>query len=153
MDLPEVDSNRVGVTGCSQGGALTVACAALEPRVKLAAPLYPFLSDYRRVWEMDQAKDAYLELKEYFRLFDPLHEHEEAVFEKLGYIDIQFLAARVQAQVLWGIGLADTICPPSSQFAAYNKITSSKDMAIFPDFGHEWIPGFQDRVFQFMMGL
>ena len=153
MDLPEVDPNRVGVTGCSQGGALTVACAALEPRVKLAAPLYPFLSDYKRVWEMDQAKDAYLELKEYFRLFDPLHEHEEEVFEKLGYIDIQFLAARVQARVLWGIGLADTICPPSSQFAVYNKISSSKDMAIFPDFGHEWIPGFQDQVFQFMMGL
>ncbi len=40
------------------GGALTIACAALEPRIKRAAPVFPFLCDYQRVWEMDQAKDA-----------------------------------------------------------------------------------------------
>ena len=153
MEMPDVDPQRVGVTGASQGGALTVACAALEPRIKRAAPLYPFLSDYKRVWEMDQTKDAYLELKDYFRLFDPVHAREDTIFEKLGYIDIQFLAARIQAEVLWGTGLADTICPPSSQFAVYNKISSSKTMVIYPDFGHEWIPGFQDQVFQFLMGL
>ena len=153
MEMPDVDPQRVGVTGASQGGALTVACAALEPRMKRAAPLYPFLSDYKRVWEMDQTKDAYLELKDYFRLFDPVHAREDTIFEKLGYIDIQFLAARIQAEVLWGTGLADTICPPSSQFAVYNKISSSKTMVIYPDFGHEWIPGFQDQVFQFLMGL
>ncbi len=153
MNMPEVDAQRVGATGASQGGALTVACAALEPRIKRAAPIYPFLSDYKRVWEMDQAKDAYLELKDYFRLFDPSHAREDIIFEKLGYIDIQFLAARIQANVLWGIGLSDTICPPSTQFAVYNKIASPKTMVTYPDFGHEWIPDFQDRVFQFLMGL
>ena len=139
--------------GGSQGGALTVACAALEPRIKRAAPVFPFLSDYRRVWEMDQAKDAYLELQEYFRHADPRHEHEEQVFETLGYIDIQFLAPRIQAEVMWGVGLMDTICPPSTQFAVYNKIVSPKTMAIYPDFGHEPLPGLNDEIFQFMMGL
>ncbi len=153
MEMPDVDADRVGATGGSQGGALTVACMALEPRIKRAAPLYPFLSDYKRVWEMDQAKDAYAELKEYFRLFDPRHEREEAIFEKLGYVDIQFLAPRIRAEVLWGIGLMDTICPPSSQFAAYNKITAPKQMAIYPDFGHEGLPGMADKIFQFMLGL
>jgi cephalosporin-C deacetylase len=153
MEMPDVDAQRVGATGSSQGGALTVACVALEPRIKRAAPIYPFLSDYKRVWEMDQAKEAYVELKDYFRLFDPAHAREDVIFEKLGYIDIQFLAERVQAKVLWGIGLADTVCPPSTQFAVYNKIASSKTMMIYPDFGHEWIPGIQDRIFQFLMGL
>ena len=111
MEMPDVDGNRVGVTGGSQGGALTIACAALEPRIKRAAPLFPFLSDYIRVWEMDQAKDAYKELQEYFRHSDPMHNREAKIFEKLGYIDIQFLAPRVQAEVLWGISLMDTICP------------------------------------------
>jgi cephalosporin-C deacetylase len=46
MEMPDVDANRVGAVGGSQGGALTIACAALEPRIKLVAPLYPFLSDY-----------------------------------------------------------------------------------------------------------
>jgi cephalosporin-C deacetylase len=153
MEMPDVDADQVGVTGGSQGGALTVACAALEPRIKRVAPQFPFLSDYMRVWEMDQAKDAYLELQEYFRHSDPMHKLEATVFEKLGYIDIQFLAHRVQAEVLWGIGLMDTICPPSTQFAVYNKLTSPKEMVIYPDFGHEPLPGWYDQAFQFLMGL
>jgi len=153
MEMAEVDENRIGVMGGSQGGALSIACAALEPRIKRAAPLFPFLSDYMRVWEMDQAKDAYKELQEYFRHSDPMHNLEATIFEKLGYIDIQFLAPRIQAEVLWGTGLMDTICPPSTQFAVYNKIVSPKRMAIYPDFGHEPLPGFQDQAFQFLMEL
>lgn len=153
MDMPDVDANRVGAIGGSQGGALTIACSALEPRIKRAAPTFPFLSDYRRVWEMDQAKDAYKELQEYFRHSDPTHKFRDTVFEKLGYIDIQFLAPRIQAEVVWGIGLMDTICPPSTQFAVYNKIISPKTMTVYPDFGHELLPGYNDQVFQFMRGL
>jgi cephalosporin-C deacetylase-like acetyl esterase len=108
---------------------------------------------YRRVWEMDQAKDAYQELRDYFRLFDPRHEREEAIFTKLGYIDCQFLAPRIRAEVLMGVGFMDTICPPSTQFAAYNKITSQKSLALYPDFGHEDLPGMPDTVFQFMRKL
>ena len=153
MEMNDVDANRVGATGSSQGGALTIACSALEPRIKRAAPVFPFLSDYKRVWEMDQAKDSYVELQEYFRHSDPTHKLEDRVFQKLGYIDIQFLASRIRAEVLWGIGLMDTICPPSTQFAVYNKIVSSKNMTIYPDFGHEPLPGLSDQVFQFMMGV
>jgi cephalosporin-C deacetylase len=153
MELPGVDAERVCATGGSQGGALTMACAALEPRIKRAAPVYAFLSDYKRVWEMDQARDAYSELQEYFRYFDPMHVREDTIFEKLGYIDIQHLASRIRADVLWGIGLMDTICPPSSQFAAYNKINSKKSMAIYPDYGHEMLTGFSDQCFQFLMDI
>jgi len=153
MEMPEVDPSRIGINGGSQGGALTIACAALEPRIKRAAALYPFLSDYMRVWEMDQTKDAYVELQEYFRHSDPTHKHESSIFESLGYIDIQFLASRIQAEVLWGIGLMDTICPPSTQFAVYNKITSPKKMVIYPDFGHEPLPGFYDQAYQFLLEM
>lgn len=153
MEMPDVDPSRVGATGGSQGGALTVACVALEPRVKRAAPIFPFLSDYRRVWNMDQAKDAYQELKDYFRLFDPCHEKEADIFEKLGYVDIQFLAPRIRAEVMWAMGLMDTVCPPSSQFAAYNKLTAPKSLVLYPDFGHEGLPGINDKIYQFMLGL
>lgn len=153
MEMPEVDPEKVGVLGGSQGGALSVACSALEPRIKKAAPMYPFLSDYKRVWSMDQGSSAYKELREFFRLFDPTHENEEKVFEKLGYIDIQNLAPRIKADILWGIGLMDITCPPSSQFAAYNKILSKKTMVIYPDYDHEILPGFMDKTFQFMMDL
>ncbi len=153
MEMPDVDPNRVGATGGSQGGALTVACIALEPRIKLAAPFYPFLSDYKRVWDMDQGEAAYIELREYFRFFDPTHEKEDKIFEALGYIDIQNLAPRIKTRILWTIGLMDTVCPPSSQFAVYNKIKSDKEMIFYPDYAHEPLPGLADKIFQFFLEL
>jgi cephalosporin-C deacetylase len=153
MGFPEVDANRVGATGGSQGGGLTLACAALEPRIRRAAPVFPFLCDYQRVWEMDLAVGAYEELKTFFRLFDPLHERETEIFTRLGYIDVQHLAHRIQAQTLMIVGLMDTICPPSTQFAAYNKITAPKRLLIYPDFGHEGLPGSGDHIFNFLADL
>ena len=150
MDFPEVDATRVAAMGGSQGGGLTLACASLEPRIAKAVPIFPFLCDYRRVWEMDLAVGAYEELKTYFKQFDPRHEREDEVFAKLGYIDCQHLTPRIRAEVLMAVGLMDTICPPSTQFAAYNKITSKKQTVIYPDFGHEGLPGFQDKAFQFI---
>lgn len=150
MGFAEVDATRVGCHGASQGGALALACAALEPRIRRCAPVFPFLCDYRRVWEMDLAKDAYEELRYFFRMFDPRHEREEAIFTKLGYIDCQHLAPRIRAEVLMFTGLMDPICPPSSQFAAYNKITAKKDMVLYPDYAHEPLPGGADRIFEFL---
>jgi cephalosporin-C deacetylase len=153
MEMPEVDAARVGCTGGSQGGGLTLACAALEPRIRRAAPVFPFLCDYLRVWEMDLAVAAYEEIRTYFRLFDPIHARKQDVFTKLGYIDCQYLAPRIKGEVLMATGLMDTVCPPSSQFAVYNKITAKKDVVIYPDFGHEGLPGHADRVWEFMAGL
>lgn len=153
MAFKEVDAGRVGALGGSQGGGLTLACAALEPRIRLAAPMFPFLCDYKRVWDMDLAKDAYAELRTFFRLFDPTHARETEIFTRLGYIDVQFLAPRIKAKTMMAVGLMDTVCPPSTQFAAYNKITAPKELAIYPDFGHEGLPGYGDRTFQFLSEL
>jgi cephalosporin-C deacetylase len=153
MAMESVDETRVGAMGGSQGGGLTLACTALEPRIKRSAPTFPFLSDYQRVWEMDLDVNAYDEMQSYFRRFDPRHERETEIFTKLGYIDVQHLCPRIQAEVLMSVGLRDQICPPSTQFAAYNKITSPKSMDIYPDFAHEHLPDSNDRIFEFMMGL
>ncbi len=153
MSFDEVDASRVGATGGSQGGALTIACAALVPEIKRIAPVYPFLSDYQRVWEMDSTTGAYGEMVEYFRLFDPRHEHQKEIFTRLGYIDIQHLAPRIKAKVLMATGLMDTACPPSTQFACYNKIKSDKQVVVYPDFAHENLPGFTDLTFEFMSKL
>ncbi len=153
MDMDHVDPDRIGATGGSQGGALTLAAAALEPRIKRAAPVFPFLSDYKRVWEMDLDVQAYAELREWFRRFDPLHQREEEIFTRLGYIDVQHLAPRIQGEVLMSVGLIDQICPPSSQFAAYNKIAAPKSLALYPDYGHESLQGNDDLIFTFMQEL
>lgn len=153
MAMPEVDAERVGAMGGSQGGGLTLACVGLEPRIKRALSVHPFLCDYRRVWEMDLAENAYEELRTYFRQFDPRHEREDEIFTKLGYIDVQHLAPRIRSEVRMAVGLMDQICPPSTQFAAYNKITAEKSLVIYPDFGHEGMPEQGDDTFTFMMGV
>ena len=153
MSFPENDAARIGTHGASQGGALSIACAALEPRISRCVSVFPFLSDYRRVWEMDLAKDAYGELREFFRMFDPRHEREDDIFTRLGYIDVKNLAPLVKARVLMGISLMDPTCPPSTQFAVYNGLTAPKEAIIYPDFSHEALPGFQDRSFDFLAGL
>lgn len=150
MAFDFVDETRVGAFGGSQGGGLTLACAALTPKLNRAAPQMPFLCDYRRVWEMDLDVAAYSELREYFRHTDPLHKREKEVFTKLGYIDNQHIAHRIKAKVKMFTGLIDTVCPPSTQFAAYNKITSEKSVVIYPDFAHEGCPGCEDMTMQFM---
>ncbi len=153
MAMPENDPARIGTQGGSQGGALSIACAALEPRISRCVSVFPFLSDYRRVWEMDLAKDAYAELRSFFRSFDPLHQREEEIFTRLGYIDVKNLAPRIKAKVLMGLSLMDPICPPSTQFAVYNAIVSEKESVIYPDFGHENLPGFNDRSLDFLARL
>lgn len=151
IDMEEVDESKVYACGGSQGGALTLACAALEPRISRLAPVYPFLIDYKRVWDMDLDIKAYVGIRDYFRRFDPTHCQEDEFFETLSYIDLQNLVPRIKGEVLMFTGLMDDICPPSTQFSAYNKITSAKDMVIYPDFSHENLPGQSDKELSFFL--
>ena len=153
MGLEGVDSSRVGAMGGSQGGGLALVCAALEPAVNRVAAVHPFLCDYQRVWALDPAGEAYGELKVFFRKFDPQHRREREIFTRLGYIDVQHLAPRIRARVLMATCLSDTACPPSTQFAAYNKITSQKSLEVYPDHAHVPPPGFDERTFRFMMEM
>ena len=150
MDI--VDENRIGATGSSQGGALTLACAALAPQVKSIAFAYPFLCDFKRVWEMDLLKGgAFNELYDYFRFRDPRHEKEDELWARLGYIDLQNHAKNIKANCLLFTALMDQICPPSTQFAAYNKIKAKKDFIVYPDFSHEYLPDQNEITLQYFM--
>lgn len=142
-----VDPDRVATTGWSQGGGLSLVAAALAPQVKLVATVFPFLCDYQRAWEMSLEKAPYDEITTWFKKRDPQHLREREVFTRLGYVDVQHLAAKIQGRVEMFVGLEDKTCPPSTQFAAYNKITAPKALHIYPDFGHDDLPGALDRIY------
>jgi len=143
-----VDENNLYTTGGSQGGGLSLAVAGLYPKIKKVAAAYPFLSDYKRVWELNYS-GAYSEIHEWFRRFDPTHSKEKEIFTTLGYIDIQNLAPKIEGKVLICIGLEDETCPPSTVFAAYNKIKSKKQIIVYPDYKHESIQHWSDEVVKF----
>ena len=85
--------------------------------------------------------------------FDSRHERLVEVFTQLGYIDFQHLVTRISGEVFMAVGLMDMICPPSTQFAAYNKISAAKSLAVYSDYGHEFLPDINDKIYQFMMTL
>lgn len=137
MNMDFVDENNVFATGGSQGGALTVACASLVPNLKSAAPLYPFLCDFRGIYQNNFNCPSYEEITWYFRQRDPIHLREDFFFERLGYIDLKNRTKDIKCDILWIMGLMDNICPPFSQMAAYNGITSQKKIIYYPEYGHE----------------
>ena len=46
LSRDEVDKSRIGVTGSSQGGGLTITTAAMRPEIKAAAAGAPYLCGY-----------------------------------------------------------------------------------------------------------
>lgn len=150
--LPNVDIDKIYTYGGSQGGALSIACAALNSKdIKKCFALYPFLSDYKRVWQMDLAKGAYEGIERYIKACAFTLEMQEDFWTRMGYIDIQHLAERITADVHMGMGLMDETCPPSTQFATYNKIKSKKDVFILTNQKHEWIKTYIDKMLEHLV--
>lgn len=148
--LEGIDLERIYVNGASQGGGLGLACAALNPDlINRASILYPFLSDYRMVWELGADVIAYEGLRYYSRWFDPDEEKQDMWFAKLGYIDSKNFAHMIKCPILFGTGLEDTICPPQTQCAVYNNLNCAKKRYLFPGFGHEEIQEFDDLILDF----
>jgi cephalosporin-C deacetylase len=129
----EIDAERIAVTGGSQGGGITLAAAALEPRVKVAMPDVPFLCHYRRATQMINSF-PYTEISNYCKTH---RDKVEQVFATLAYFDGVNFAARTKAEALFSVGLMDEICPPSTVYAAYNHYQGSKDIRIYEYNNHE----------------
>jgi len=130
---PVVDPARIIVHGGSQGGALTLAAAALADGPVAALVDVPFLSHFRRALQITDAS-PYDELRRFLRT----HRHEEArVFRTLSYVDVRSFAARATMPALFSVGLEDEITPPSTVFAAYNEYAGPKEIRVWPYSGHE----------------
>ncbi|MEG1847369.1 MAG: acetylxylan esterase [Lachnospiraceae bacterium] len=150
-ELEGIDHTRICINGASQGAGLGLVCAALNHKdIVRCAALYPFLSDYKRAWDMDRDLVVYDGLRYYTRWFDPQGLRTQEIFTKLGYIDVQNFVERIECPVLFGTGLMDVFCPPSTQFAVYHHITAPKKHLIFPDYAHEEIGAFDEAVVDYM---
>lgn len=144
-----IDEDRIGTTGKSQGGALSLVVASLNKKIKSSAVIYPFLSDFKKIFEMNMCEDVYVEFKNWFRKYDTLHEKEDEFFERLSYIDVQNFADKVDCNVLFITALLDTTCPPITQFAIYNKLNCSKDLKVYCEYTHERLPYSDDIIYKF----
>ncbi len=129
--LPQFDGETVGVTGGSQGGALSIVTAGLDKRIKFLAAYYPALCDYA----------GYLHGRaggwpHYYRHAKPA----PGEVETLAYFDVVNFARRVNVPGWYSWGYNDLTCPPTSMYAAYNVIPGEKDLQLFLETGHWTFP-------------
>jgi cephalosporin-C deacetylase len=136
---PAVDPERIAVTGGSQGGGITLAAAGLSAAVKVAMPDVPFLCHYRRATQIVDTM-PYGEITNFCKVH---RDKVEQVFKTLTYFDGMSFSARAGATALFSVGLMDTICPPSTVYAAYNHYAGSKQMCIYEYNNHEGGATFQ----------
>lgn len=145
---PQVDSNRIGVAGCSQGGGISLAVAALcalrrehldhtAPSVAAVVAEIPFLCHFERAATLVDTA-PYREIADYCR---KLQGDSAFVFHTLSYFDVMNLAAYTHAPTLVTVGLMDMVCPPSTVFAAYHALKGKKEIIVAPFGEHETFPG------------
>lgn len=131
--LPGVDPGQVVVSGVSQGGAMAIAAAALEPEVRAMLADVPFMQHVRRAVELVDTA-PYSEVRAYLMA---QRDAVERTWHTLSYFDGVSLAARGSAPSLWSVALMDQTCPPSTVYASYNRYRGEKSIEVYPYNGHE----------------
>lgn len=136
--LPQYDGRNLGVIGGSQGGALSIVTAALDPRVKALAASYPAMSDMAG-YTANRAggwphgfRDAKMRTKE--------------KLETAAYYDVVNFARRIKVPGIYSWGFNDEVCPPTSTFSAYNVITAPKTLLLGLEMGHANSPEQTERL-------
>lgn len=126
--LPQYNGRDLGVIGGSQGGALAIVTAALDPRVKALTASYPAMSDMagytaNRAGGWPHAfRDTKMRTKE--------------KLETASYYDVVNFARRLKVPGIYSWGFNDETCPPTSIYASYNTITSPKSVVLGLEMGH-----------------
>jgi len=137
----EIDPSRIATAGGSQGGALALAAASLDPTVKAVVADVPFLCDFPRAIGL-APRDPYGEVSRYLAV------HRDMVgtaFATLNYFDMVNHVPRAKAKALFSVALMDTICPPSTVYAAFNAYAGIKHIESYSFNDHEGGGSFQER--------
>ena len=130
--LDKADPDRLVAFGESQGGAFTVAAAALDSRIRAIAPAVPFLGDYP-----DYAKIVSWPVHEVLETADAEGLDRDSLFTMLSYFDIKNFAPRITCPAYMGFGLQDATCPPHTNFSIFGNLESAdKRWYCIPTCGH-----------------
>ncbi|HEU5078914.1 MAG TPA: acetylxylan esterase [Opitutaceae bacterium] len=143
--LPNWDGKNLIVAGASQGGQLTIATTALDPRVTGLAVTHPAFCDV--TGELHGRAGGWP------HPFKPDPEtgakSPNATPEKIAtttYYDSVNFAKRIKVPGYYNWGYNDDTCPPTSTYAAYNIITAPKELAVTLELAHQYTKEQQDAI-------
>lgn len=128
--LPQYNGKALGVTGSSQGGALSVITAAFDSRVTFLAAVHPALCDHEAFF-----KKRACGWPHYFYYNGTPDEKE---LRTIRYYDTANFALLLRVPGWFSWGYNDEVCPPTSMYAAYNGITAPKELHLYLETGHYW---------------
>jgi cephalosporin-C deacetylase len=132
--LAVVDPDRIGVTGCSQGGGLSLAACCLDARPRLCMAEVPGFCHLARTLELTR-EPPWTEVINYLRVHP---DREAAVMRTFSYVELNNLCERIVCTVLVNACHADMLCVPSSIYSVYNRIPhGDKEILYYPYNGHE----------------
>jgi len=131
LSRPEVEPTRLGVTGSSQGGGLTITTAAMRPEVCAAAAGAPYLCGFLDAIALTHTY-PYEEINDYLRRYP---ESRSLVEETLAYFDGINFADKITCPIIVNIGLQDNVCPPETGYALFKQIRATEKQ-LYPYDGH-----------------
>ena len=129
----KAQQNNIFMMGGSQGGALSIAGAALDNRINAIAPSIQFMGDFPdyfkvAVWPASKAKEQQAKR----------NISDEDMYKFLSYFDTKNLAPYITCPVKTAMGLQDPICPPHTNFAPYNNLkVEDKQYVVNGDCKHQ----------------
>ena len=135
FSLPQFDGEKLAVTGGSQGGALSIITAGLDPRVKWLAPIYPALCDLTGYLHGRAGGWPHM-----FNKVNYAFNAKDDKIETSKYYDVVNFARQIKVPGLYSWGFNDTVCPPTSMYSAYNVITAPKTLLLYLETGHWTYP-------------
>jgi cephalosporin-C deacetylase-like acetyl esterase len=133
--LPQFDGERLAVTGGSQGGALSIVAAALDPRIKYLGAFYPALSDMTGYLQGRAGGWPHM-----FAETSQVSHRKPEKIETSYYYDVVNFARQLKVPGFYSWGYNDEVCPPTSMHAVYNVIKAPKELFIVPETGHWTYP-------------
>jgi cephalosporin-C deacetylase len=140
--LPQFDGVNLAVIGGSQGGALSIVTAALDPRVKSLVALYPALSDV--TGDLSGRAGGW---PHYFEKPNRVWNETTAKLATLPYYDVVNFARRLQIPGFYTWGYNDETCPPTSMYASYNVISAPKELYLALETGHWTFPEQNEKAY------
>ena len=123
--LPEWDGKNLFVQGGSQGGALSLITAGLDPRVTACVANHPALSDMAGYAEQGRT-GGYPHFHRENQMLTP------EKINTLQYYDVTNFARRIKCPVYLTWGYNDNVCPPTTSYIVWNLITAPKESLITP---------------------
>jgi len=129
--MPEVNVGRIGAAGSSQGGGLSLAVAALDPRVAVVSADFPFMCDLYRGLPLSQGT-----LKSVREFIENKPLELERTLRTISYFDLLNFAPLIKGRVKIQAGLRDKACVPEGVKTVFAAVTAPKRLEEFPNSGH-----------------